>query len=164
MAYKWDILKIDDHFNTESVKCDHLKPALQGCNETSKTLKRLHDLSDLQPWIQYMSNMHTHASVLGVGAVPFTQGVSPVTSTKVIFVTSSLTVLSNPSRVQASRVKTLSWWDVRLKLRFFMGRSVGTVKRNKNVKERKEIQSMHMWLTHRSRCISCTAVYSSLKE
>lgn len=40
---------------------------------------------------------------------------------------SSHTVLSNPSRVQASCVNALSWWDVKLKLRFFVRLSTGAV-------------------------------------
>lgn len=75
MVYKWDILKRDDHFNTESVKCDHLKPALQGCNETSKTLKRLLDLSNLQTWLHLItSNMYTHAYILGGRSRTFYKG------------------------------------------------------------------------------------------
>lgn len=67
------------------------------------------------------------------GVVPFTQGVSPVQSMKVILVTSSFTVLSNPSRVQASWVNALNWWEVKLKLLFFMGSSNGAVKRGKRM-------------------------------
>lgn len=63
---------------------------------------------------------------------------------KVMLMTSSFTTLSNPSRLQASWVNALSWWEVKLKLRFFMGSSIGAVKggKKKNVKEeRRKINS-----------------------
>lgn len=95
-----------------------------------------------------MSNMYTHVCICvfwGAGVVPFTQGVSPVQSVKVILVTSSFTILSNVSRVQASWVNALSWWEVKLKLLFFMGSSIGAVKgREKDVKEeRRKINSAY---------------------
>lgn len=74
-----------------------------------------------------MTNMNT-CVFLGDEVIPFTHGVSPVQSMKVILVTSSFTILSNPSRVQASWVNALSWWEVKLKLLFFMGSSIGAVK------------------------------------
>lgn len=51
--------------------------------------------------------------------IPFTQGVSPVQLLNVMLVTSSLTFISNPSRMQASSVNALSWWKVKLKLLLF---------------------------------------------
>lgn len=63
--------------------------------------------------------------------VPFTLGVSPVQLMKVMLVTNSLILLSNPSRVQASWVNALNWWEVKLKLLLFMGRSTGAVKKEK---------------------------------
>lgn len=74
----------------------------------------------------------------GVGVIPFTQGVSPVQSMKVMLVTSSFTTLSNPSRLQASWVNALSWWKVKLKLLFFIGSSIGAVKRGKRMYKMKE--------------------------
>lgn len=67
--------------------------------------------------------------------VPFTQGVSPVQLMKVMLVTSSFILLSNPNRVQASWVNALNWWEVKLKLLLFMGSSIGAVKKEKKKKE-----------------------------
>lgn len=57
--------------------------------------------------------------------VPLPPGVSPVNPTEVASASSSLTVLSNPSRVPASRVNALSWCDVKLKLRCLASLSAG---------------------------------------
>lgn len=83
--------------------------------------------------------------------VPFTLGGSPVQLMKVMLVTSSFTLLSNPSRVQASWVNALNWWEVRLKLLFFMGSSIGTVRERKkkrlDVKEEGDkINSACLWM------------------
>lgn len=102
--------------------------------------------------------------------IPFTQGWSPVQLMKIMLVTSSFTVLSNPSRVQASWVNALSWWEVRLKLLFFMGSSIGTVREKKrlNVKEeRHKINSVYVCECMTDREIegeSCTTVNSSVKQ
>lgn len=53
-----------------------------------------------------------------------------------MFLTNSLTVLSKLSRVQASWVNALSWWEVKLKLRFFPRRSADTGEIKKKKKQR----------------------------
>lgn len=56
-------------------------------------------------------------------------------SMNVVLVTSSFTSFSNPSRTQASLVNALSWWEVKLKLLFFIGSSIGAVKENEQRKD-----------------------------
>lgn len=76
--------------------------------------------------------------------LPFIGGVSPVQSMKIVLVTSSFTSLSNPSRVQASWVNALNWWEVKLKLRLFVGSSSGAVKGGKEKRSNKQCARLGM--------------------
>lgn len=61
------------------------------------------------------------------GVVPLTQGTSLAQLINIMSATSSSTLLSSPTKVQASWVSAPSWWEVKLKLLPFAGTSIGAV-------------------------------------